>query len=67
MDPSRPSREPSPDRTAPPATSPAGPVLFASPKAVSRSALWRHRISQLVLVVFCSWLGILLVVLLLKI
>jgi hypothetical protein len=30
---------------------------------IPRTALWAHRLSQLILVVFCSWIGMMLVAL----
>jgi hypothetical protein len=40
-----------------------GPVLVTSTPASSRSELWMRRFSMLVFVVFCIWIGMLLVVL----
>ena len=40
-----------------------GPVLVTSPPAPSRAELWLRRFSMLIFVVFCIWIGMLLVVL----
>jgi hypothetical protein len=40
-----------------------GPVLVTSPPAPSRAELWLRRFSMLVFVVFCVWIGMLLLVL----
>jgi hypothetical protein len=59
MDPSPQSR----DQASEQAAAAAGPVLIVPGPVRGRSSVWQHRISQLVLVVFCSWLGMVLVVL----
>jgi hypothetical protein len=40
-----------------------GPVLVTTPPSPSRAELWMRRFSMLVFVVFCIWIGMLLVVL----
>src|SRR5690348_612401 len=40
-----------------------GPVLVTTPPAPSRGEVWMRRFSMLVFVVFCIWIGMLLVVL----
>jgi hypothetical protein len=40
-----------------------GPVLVTTPPTSSRSEIWLRRFSMLIFVVFCIWIGMLLVVL----